>query len=89
MTARSLSLATLLLLAAAVPTAARDCRVPEAPPGVAVPPRPGCPAPEAEPARPADPQAVRAARSPGAILLENGTEIRIGGRVRFEAAGQR
>ncbi len=89
MTARSLSLATILLLAAALPAAARDCRVPEAPPGVRVPPRPGCPTSEAKPARPADPQATRTGRNPGAILLENGTEIRIGGRVRFEAAGQR
>jgi len=88
MTARSLSLATILL-ATALPAAARDCRVPEAPPGVSVPSRPGCSAPEAKPARPADPRAVRTGRNPGAILLENGTEIRIGGRIRFEAAGQR
>ena len=87
MTARSF--ATLFLLAAAAPAAARDCRVPEAPPGVSVPSRPGCPAPEAKPARPADPRAVRTGRNPGASLLENGTEIRIGGRIRFEAAGQR
>ena len=88
MTARSLSLATILL-ATALPAAARDCRVPEAPPGVRVPPRPGFPAAEAKPARSADSQAVRTGRNPGTIVLENGTEIRIGGRVRFEAAGQR
>jgi hypothetical protein len=82
-------LATILLLAAAAPATARDCRVPEAPPGVSVPPRPGCSAPEAKPARRTDPRAVRTGRNAGAILLENGTEIRIGGRVRFEAAGQR
>jgi hypothetical protein len=32
---------------------------------------------------------VRSGRNPGTIVLENGTEIRIGGRVRVEAIGQR
>ena len=80
-------LAAAILLSGAASAAGRDCRLPEAPPGVRVPPQPGCRPPAPEPA--GRPQAVPAGRSPGAIVLENGTEIRIGGRVRMDAVGQR
>ena len=84
---RAFAATILLLLAGAAPAAARDCRIPEAPPGVRVPPPPGCRPPAAKSAE--RPQTVPAGRSPGTIVLENGTEIRIGGRVRIDAVGQR
>lgn len=84
---RSALLAAAILLSGGAGAAERDCRVPEAPPGVRVAPPPGCSPPAAGAARPE--QALRTGRSPGTVVLENGTEIRIGGRVRMDAAGQR
>ncbi len=86
---RAFAATILLLLAGAAPAAARDCRIPGAPPGVRVQPPPGCPETAPGPAKASDRQGVRAGRSPGTIVLENGTEIRIGGRVRVDAVGQR
>lgn len=90
MTAVRAFAAAILLLAGAAPSGARDCRVPDAPPGVRVAAPPGCPAPAgAGPAPVPDPHRLRAGGSRGAVVLENGTEIRVGGRVRVDALGQR
>ncbi|HEX2556531.1 MAG TPA: hypothetical protein VHL98_22775 [Microvirga sp.] len=80
-------LAAAFLLAAG-PAAARDCRTPDAPPGVRVPPPAGCEGSSRSDRKPDQPS-VRSGRSPGAIVLDDGTEIRIGGRVRVDALGQR
>ncbi len=74
-----------IVLGGIAPSLARDCRMPDAPPGVRVPKPLGC-----DPAPPSNPKAksssaVRASPQPGFIDLGNGGQIRIGGRVRVEA----
>ncbi len=74
-----------LIACAALPALARDqCRPPrDLPPGVKAPQRVGCPAePRREPG-------LRPGRTPGFVDLGKGTEVRISGRVRFEAGGSR
>jgi hypothetical protein len=81
-----------LMLASAVAAmsgaaSARDCRpAADAPPGVRVPDRPGCkPAQTPKAAEPG----LKAGREPGFVDLGNGTEVRIGGRVRVETRSGR
>jgi hypothetical protein len=63
----------------------RDCRVPEAPPGVRVQAPVGCEARVPPPARRPKPDAgLKASRQPGFIDLGNGSQLRIGGRVRVD-----
>ena len=70
----------------ASPAAAKD-RVPaDLPPGVRMPERPGC---KAEKPAAASEAHARQGRSPGTIDLGNGTELRVGGRARFETDRRR
>ena len=64
---------------------AKDCRDPDAPPGVRVPDRPGCKSPAVTGAK----AAPRQGRETGFIDLGNGTEVRVSGRVRVETRGGR
>jgi len=80
-----LSCAALLILGVPGVAAARDCRPPaDLPPGVRGPDQPGCQARKA----PGEPRAKRG-REPGFVDLGAGTEVRISGRVRFEAGVRR
>jgi hypothetical protein len=69
---------------------ARDCRAPNAPPGVRVQVPPGCrqTAGATAPAKGADTM-QKAGRTPGFIDLGNGSEVRIGGRVRVDTIYRR
>jgi hypothetical protein len=83
--------AVAVLLAGSITGAgAKDCRVPDAPPGVQAPLPPGCRAPVrvAPPAKRADAM-LKAGKSPGSIDLGNGSEVRIGGRVRVDTMYRR
>ena len=64
---------------------AKECRVPDAPPGVRVQLPPGCrlPGGAAAPANRTDSR-QKAGKSPGFIDLGNGSEVRIGGRARVD-----
>ena len=83
-----LALALVVPALSATAAAARDCRPsPDAPPGVRVPPPPGClksPPPQAPRG-----EALRAGRQDGFVDLGGGSSVRIGGRVRVDAAGRR
>lgn len=75
---------TILALAGNAPAAAKECRMPKAPPGVALQVPPEC--------RQAEASKRDTSRSPehlrsgnGFIDLGSGTQVRIGGRVRAEA----
>ena len=68
---------------------ARDCRVPEAPPGVRVAERPGCKLRSPDPRRGAIPGRVKAGPAPGFIDLGNGAQFRIGGRADVEVKYRR
>lgn len=83
---RPLLLAALVWAAAAGTAAADTCRRTEA--GRDVPVRTERCAPENR-VEPYDPDRVRAGRRPGFIDLGNGTEVRIGGRVRLDADTRR
>jgi hypothetical protein len=74
--------ACLLLLPAAA--AAKDCRIKDAPPGVRVPPPSGCTA-TAHAARRERDERMPVGRSVGSYTLGDGTEVRIGGRIRADA----
>ncbi len=76
-------LVTLLMLAAGS-AAAKECRMPDLPPGVQVRVPPEC---QGIVKQRADNDRVKA--EPGAIDLGNGTTVRIGGRVRVETSVQR
>jgi hypothetical protein len=83
--------AVAVLLAGSITGAgAKECRVPDAPPGVRAPLPPGCRAPgrAAPPAKGAD-AVQKAGKSPGFIDLGNGSEVRIGGRVRVDTMFRR
>ena len=74
-------LAGLALAILSGSAAARDCRpAADAPPGVRVPERPGCPRGPSLPER----ERPKPGREPGFVDLGNGTQIRIDGRVRVE-----
>ncbi|WP_201831916.1 hypothetical protein [Microvirga zambiensis] len=83
-----LPISLAVLLAAAGPAVAKDCRIPDAAPGVRaqLPPecRNGVQAGRADSARR---EALQA--NQGFIDLGNGTQVRIGGRVRVEAGARR
>jgi hypothetical protein len=78
--------ALLAGLATAQASEARDCRVPEAPPGVRVAERPGC---KPRSPHPAIPGRAKAGPAPGFIDLGNGAQVRIGGRVDVEVEYRR
>jgi hypothetical protein len=83
-----LAIALVLPALSATAAAARDCRPPpDAPPGVRVPPPPGCLASPPPQAPRGD--ALRAGRQDGFVDLGGGSSVRIGGRVRVDAAGRR
>ena len=71
-------------LLGAVPVAAATCATAPTRPAARRHVRPCLPARKPEPIRPYDPDDVEAGRRPGFIDLGNGTEIRIGGRARFD-----
>jgi hypothetical protein len=79
-------LATGLALIGAGPGFAKDCRDQDAPPGVRVPLAAGC-----EPANAAKESTgrLKTGREPGFSDLGNGTQVRIGGRVRAEIGTRR
>ena len=79
-----LSLSFGLLVVGAAPAIARDCRVPEAPPGVRVPPPPGCATAPPPIAKSQEPRSFRAGNPPGFFDLGNGSQVRIGGQVRVD-----
>ena len=78
----------ILLLAAGSPVLAKECRMPDLPPGKEVRLPPGC-------EEPFDTGRSKAQRKgnlrteQGFIDLGNGTEVRIGGRVRAETGFSR
>jgi hypothetical protein len=77
--------AVVALVGAASVAEGRDCRVPEAPPGIRVQAPVGCEARVPPPARRPKPDAgLKASRQPGFIDLGNGSQLRIGGRVRVD-----
>ncbi|MEE1656317.1 hypothetical protein VB618_08925 [Microvirga sp. CF3062] len=74
---------SLLLIGAAGPALAKECRTPHLPPGMEVRLPPGCEEPV--PARPAKGERRDSLRAEqGFIDLGNGTQVRISGRVRAE-----
>jgi len=82
-----LAAALVLPALAATAAAARECRPPpDAPPGVRVPPPPGC---LKNPPQAPRGEALRAGRQDGFVDLGGGSSLRIGGRVRIDAAGRR
>lgn len=70
-------------LVAAVPAAAKECRMPDVPPGVRVQLPHGCDRFDKAAAAKASEQGVAKGEA-GFIDLGNGTKVRIGGRVRAE-----
>lgn len=82
-----------LLIACLSPAAAAECRFTDVPPGVRVKPPLGCeasrtrtgPVPVQAPAA----ERQKVGRTPGFIDLGNGTELRIGGRVRVDTVFHR
>jgi hypothetical protein len=81
---------TAMMLAGITPLSARECRiVADAPPGVRMPPQVGCQPVRATAAKTQQPPNLRAGREPGFIDLGNGTELRIGGRMRAESVVHR
>jgi hypothetical protein len=86
MTPRLLVVCVFALVAAEA--AAKECRPPaDWPPGVRPPAGRDCngTAPPAKPFR----EETRAGRDPGTIDLGNGSSVRVGGRVRVDAATRR
>ena len=80
---------TVLSAAGIAGAEAKECRPPEAPPGVRVQAAPGCRPPvAAAPAKGTDAM-QRAGTTPGFIDLGNGSEVRIGGRVRVDTTYSR
>jgi len=83
-----LTIAFAVLLAAAGPAFAKDCRIPEAAPGIRAQLPPECRnAVQAGRGEAARREALPA--NQGFIDLGNGTQVRIGGRVRVEAGARR
>ena len=85
---RLLSASAVLLIAAGGPALAKECRTPDLPPGVRVQLPPGC----KDPIRTGRAEAERQdslKANQGFIDLGNGTQVRIGGRVRVEAGARR
>ena len=74
---------SLLLIASAGPALAKECRTPDLPPGVKVRLPPGCDDPIRTGRFEAEKQKSLKADQ-GFIDLGNGTQVRIGGRVRAE-----
>ncbi len=78
--------ALVAVVALAQPSAAKDCRAAEAPPGVRMPERAGCKPPgKRDPVKPE----AKTGRSPGFIDLGGGAELRIGGSVDMEVRHRR
>jgi hypothetical protein len=85
---RFLSATAVLLIAAGGPALAKECRMPDVPPGVRVQVPPECRDRFQDRRTEAERQnSLRAGE--GFIDLGNGTQVRIGGRVRAEATGRR
>jgi hypothetical protein len=84
-----IGIAAGLLLACIQPGSAKDCRIPDAPPGVRVQLPPGCEAAKAPPTTKGGQQPARTGREPGFVDLGNGTEVRIGGGVRADTVFHR
>jgi hypothetical protein len=78
-----------LVVVGSAPSLARDCRMPEAPPGVRVPPAPGCETARPPLAKSQEPRAARAGSTPGFIDLGNGSQLKVGGQVRVDVRGRR
>lgn len=75
--------AATLLLAGVMPAAAKECRMPKAPPGVALQVPPECQHPLTKPADKAETR--ERLRAENGFVDLGGTQIRVGGRVRAEA----
>lgn len=80
----SLVTAAALLLAGIIPAAAKECRMPKAPPGVALQVPPECQSSFTKANDKAESRDRLRAEN-GFVDLGSGTQIRIGGRVRAEA----
>jgi hypothetical protein len=84
-----IALAGACLVLGVGPSLAKDCRVPEAPPGVRVQPPVGCEPTGRDVRKGGNGAALRAGTEPGFIDLGGGTQVRVGGRVRVEAGTRR
>jgi len=73
----------LMLAGAAAPALAKECRIPHLPPGMEVRVPPGCEEPLPTKRAQADKREALK-EDQGFIDLGNGTQLRIGGRVRSE-----
>lgn len=78
-----------VLLAATSPADAAPCASVRMDPGTARQSPCRRPHQAAAPLKSYDPDAVRAGRDPGFVDLGNGTEVRIGGRARFDYDARR
>lgn len=85
---RILIVTVALLVCAGAPALAKECRMPDVPPGVQVQVPPECRDRFQDRRAQAEKQDSLKA-SQGFIDLGNGTQVRVGGRVRAEAAGRR
>jgi hypothetical protein len=85
---RLLSAIAALLIVASGPVLAKECRMPDVPPGVRVQVPPECKDRFQDRRMEAERQDTLRA-SQGFIDLGNGTQVRIGGRVRAEVTGRR
>ncbi|WP_404292074.1 hypothetical protein ACD578_07590 [Microvirga sp. RSM25] len=85
---RLLSAIVALLIVAIGPALAKECRMPDVPPGVRVQVPPECRDRFQDRRMEAERQDTLRA-SQGFIDLGNGTQVRIGGRVRAEVTGRR
>ena len=82
-------IAAAVVLAGILPASAKDCRIADAPPGVRVQVPPGCEAPKGSVTTKPGQAPVKTGREPGFVDLGNGTEVRIGGRVRADTVFHR
>ena len=82
------SVAAVILIAMGTPALAKECRMPDPAPGVRPELPPGCRARlEGREARAERPDSLNG--NQGFVNLGNGTQVRIGGRVRTEVMGRR
>jgi hypothetical protein len=85
---RSLVVSAALLMSAGSPAFAKECRMPDVPPGVRIQVPPEC-RDRFEPGRPEAKRQDSLRADQGFIDLGNGTQVRIGGRIRAEGTARR
>ena len=85
---RLFAVTAALLVCAGTPVLAKECRMPDLPPGVQVQVPPEC-RDRFKDRRVQAEQQDSLKASQGFVDMGNGTQVRIGGRVRVEATGRR